>query len=226
MRVSIIYIYPNNGEGGFHDKAVTFLETYHQHPPGMDHKTVIVCNGVPANDETRFLFASMPNVEFLNHDNSGLDCGGYQAAARSVDADLLVFFGSTTYFKRAGWMLRMVQAYEKHGDCLYGTMGNQGHQAVGVWPHVRTTAFWMSRNLFNRYPIQVTRNEQRYAFEHGVDGLTSWVLRQAKKVLVVTWEGEYSVQLCDGAPGGFHNGAQENLLVGDRLSCPPYYACA
>jgi hypothetical protein len=84
----------------------------------------------------------------------------------------------------------------------------------------------LGRATFNRYPTQITRNEQRYAFEHGSDCLTSWMLRQAKPVLVVTWGGEFSVQICDGAPNGFHNGDQSNLLVGDRLSCPPYYPCA
>ncbi len=226
MKVSLVYIYPNAGAGGYAELAFRFLQTYHDCLPGMDHDTIIVCNGSPATDETRFYFGSLPNVSFLDRDGAGYDIGGFQAAARAYPADLMVFFGSTAYFRHPGWLLKVVQAFQLHGDTLYGTMGNQGAQNVGVWPHVRTTGFWLSPSLFNRYPIQVTDPSQRYPFEHGANGLTSWVVNQGLQPWIVGMEGDWTLQACDSMPGGFHNGNQDNLLIGDRLSAPPYWGVA
>ena len=224
MKVSIVYIFPNGGANGYEELAFRFLQTYHEHPPGMDHESIIVCNGTPASEETKFYFGSLPNAIFLDHDGSGYDIGGFQAASRAHPADMMVFFGSTAYFKHAGWLVRMVQAFQTHGDTVYGVMGNQGQLNVGVYPHIRTTGFWLSSSLFNQYPVQVTRPEQRYAFEHGPDGLTSWAIKQGRQPWIISMSaGDWVLQACDHIPDGFHQGTQENLLVGDRLSRPPYY---
>lgn len=225
MKICVVYIYPLGGESGYYDKAIKFLHTYHENPPGIQHDTAIVCNGTPATEETQFLFGSLPNCSFINHDGSGLDIGGYQLAARTVPCDLMVFFGSSTYFKRVGWLIRMFTSFNLHGDTIYGAMGNQGDVHSWVKPHIRTTGFWMSPGLMNRYPIKVTQSDQRYEFEHGPTGLTSWVIAQGKQPWVVAWDGDYRLQTCDHIPNGFHRGNQENLLVGDRMSSPPYYPC-
>jgi hypothetical protein len=224
MKIACVYIYPNAGEGGYFEHAARFLQSYTDHPAGLEHDSVIVCNGTPASDETKFIFGGLSNVSFLDHDGSGYDIGGFQLAARTVACDLMVFFGSTAYVRQPNWLARMVQAYKDHGDTLYGSMGNQGATNVGVWPHVRTTGFWLSRALFNRYPVQVTRPDQRYPFEHGANGLTSWVISQNKDVWIVpASEGDWLLQACDMIPNGFHQGSQDNLLVGDKLSRPPYH---
>lgn len=224
MKTAIVYIYPNAGAGGYFELAIRFLESYHAHPPGMDHESVIVCNGTPASEETQFYFGSLPNLVMLNHDGSGYDIGGFQAAARNHPCDLMVFFGSTAYLKHTGWLVRMVEAYHRHGDTIYGAMGNQGAQHAHVKPHIRTTGFWLSPALMNRHPIIVTRPEQRYEWEHGVTSLTSWLVSQGKQPWVVSArDGEWLLQACDSIPNGYHNGDQSNLLCGDRLTCPPYY---
>ena len=223
MKVAITYIYPNAGEGGYFDLAVRFLDSYGKFPPGMDHDSIIVCNGSPATDETKFYFGSLPNLICLEHDGSGYDIGGFQLAARTVPCDLMVFFGSTAYLRQPNWLVRMVDAFQRHGDTLYGAMGNQG---VGdIYPHIRTTGFWMSPALLNRYPIQVTRPEQRYEFEHGRSGLTTWAIQQGKQPWVVSAVGDWVLQSCNSVPGGYHNGNQESLLTGDRLTRPPYHPC-
>jgi hypothetical protein len=224
MRVAIVYIFPNGGEGGYVEQAIRFLQSYTDFPAGAEHDSVIVCNGTPATDETRFIFGGLPNPIFLDHDGSGYDIGGFQAAARAVPADLMVFFGSSAYVRQRHWLVRMIDAFNRHGDTLYGTMGNQGATNVGVWPHVRTNGFWLSPSLFNRYPIKVTDPSQRYPFEHGQHGLTSWIVQQGLQPWIVsTHTGDWVLQTCDRIPNGFHQGDQSNLLVGDRLSCPPYY---
>lgn len=228
MKVAITYIYPLNGAECHMDCALKFLDTYHRHPPGMDHDTVIICNGSPVTDEARFLFGSMPNPTLIEHDGSGKDIGGYQLAARVYPCDLMVFFGGNTYLKRGGWLVRMVEAWRKHGDTLYGAMGNAGVEHAWVYPHIRTTGFWMSPSLLNQYPIKVTdtgRHGPRYEFEHGITGLTMWIHKQNKMAWVVGWDGEYTRHQWNGVPNGFHSGDQSNMLCGDRMSAPPYWPC-
>ena len=225
MRVALTYVYPLIGSEHYFNLAVRFLKTYYENPPGLDHDSIIVCNGNPPDEQAAFLFGSMPNAHFLHHDNSGLDCGAYQCAARNHECDLMVFFGASTYFKRAGWLKRMVEAYQQNGDGLYGTMGNRGVRPLGVHPHIRTTAFWTSRNLFLSYPHLISRADQRYGFEHGPDCLTSWMYKQRKRVMVVGWSGCYEQALWDSTPNGYHRGDQSDILAGDRMTCPPYHPC-
>jgi len=225
MKPAIVYVYPNFANAHWIDLAVRFLKTYHEFPPGMDHDTVIVCNGSSADEETIFLFGSLPHVTFLHHDNSGFDIGAYQLASRTFPSELMVFFGASTYYKREGWLKRMVQAYEKHGLALYGAMGNRGVVPLGVHPHIRTTAFWIPPSLFNLYPHQITKAEQRYGFEHGPHCLTGWVTKQRLKAWVVGWSGEYEWAHWDSIPNGFHRGDQSDILAGDRNSSPPFWNC-
>lgn len=224
--IVIVYIFAMGGADGYRDKAQQFVETYLKNPPGLTHDTLIVCNGVPPNADAIALFNHLPNVKFLERDDSGWDIGGYQHAARTVNCDMMVFFGGHTYFRKPNWLVRMWEVFAQHGDTLYGCTGNQGDQRVEVYPHVRTTAFWCSPALLNAYPYQVTTQGgggQRYAFEHGKNCLSNWIKQQGREVWIVTFEGIYPVQVCDSAPGGYHQNLQENLLVGDRLTCGAYY---
>lgn len=223
MKIALIYIHvPHDPEHV--DLACRFVATYNHFPPMGPHDTVVVCNGSPPTAFTKMLFASLPNLSFLDHDDSGWDIGAYQKAAREVPCDMMIFCGGSLHFVRPAWLHRMASAFIKQGPGLYGAMGNAGDLKVNVQPHIRTTGFWTCPQLFNAYPIRVTRQEQRYEFEHGKTCLTSWMLSQGKKVMVVTWNGEYVKEDWDRIPNGFHRGDQSALIVKDRLACPPYYA--
>jgi hypothetical protein len=117
----------------------------------------------------------------------------------------------------------MAGAFQKHGNALYGSMGNAGDASVKVFPHIRTTGFWLSPTLFNAYPTVINKPEQRYPFEHGPNCLTEWVKSQGLKALIATWSGEYETGQWDSIPNGFHRGDQSALLTGDRVTDPPYY---
>lgn len=226
MRIEIVYVFPFAGKNGYLELANRFLNTYHTFTPGVDHGTIIACNGSKADDETQYLFGSLPGVKFMEHDNSGYDIGAFQKAAATYDADLMVFFGASGYLKCVGWLARMVEAFQIHGDTLYGTMGNRGVVPAGVHPHIRTTGFWLSPALFRKYPIKVNRPDLRYPFEHGPQCLTSWVYGRGKIPWVVAYDGEYQMADWDRVPNGYHNGDQSNLLTGDRMTAPPFYHTA
>ena len=222
VKIAIVYIYaPAAGKNDAY--AMRFLDSYHANPPGLDHQSVIVLNGTPQTSETTCLFSSLPNCTFLEHDNSGFDIGGFQAAARAIPCDMMVFFGASTYFGRPGWLIKMATAFNRLGNAQYGAMGNFGDGAVAVWPHIRTTAFWMNPALMNACPIKVTRPEQRYPWEHGRNCFTEWVTKQGLKSWVVTFHMELLWPHWNLDPEGYARGNQSNLLAGDRMCEPPYW---
>lgn len=223
-KIAVVYIFAGNLGAKHWSNALRFINSYMRNPPGVDHSSVIVLNGAKVTEDIRKLFSVMPDPIFIEHDNSGWDIGGYQRAAREVDCDLMVFIGGTSYIKGPDWLKRMKESYLKHGHGIYGCMGNRGDPKVRVEPHIRTTGFWMHPALMNQFPYIVRRQDQRYEFEHGKSCLTGWVTNIKKlKAWVVTWDGEYLWEQWDAIPNGFHRGNQSGLLIGDRLTDPPFY---
>lgn len=228
-RIAVVYIFPHNGHQGFAPKALNFAQTYAANPPGMNHETVIVCNGAPITDPSKDLFNALPNRTYLEHDNSGWDIGGFQKAAREVPCDLMLFCGAHHYFRKPNWLLRMVEVMNDLGDTLYGAMGNQGDMRFNVYPHVRTTGFWCKPELMKAYPHQIVQGGgggQRYESEHGLSCITNFVKSSGRQPWIVGWDCVRRLEECDSMPGGFHQGDQHNLLFGDKNSMPGYYHCS
>lgn len=222
MKIACVYIVPPDSETSA-AYAARFLDSYHAFPPGEDHETVIVLNSTKRSCQIECLFSSMPHLYFLEHDNSGFDIGGFQLASRTVPCELMIFFGVSAYFRHPNWLVKITDAFQRCGPAQYGAMGNAGDPRFGVQPHIRTTAFWLPPILFNRYPIRVNCSQQRHPFEHGPQCLTTWLKGQGIESWVVSAIGEHPLAHCDKFPGGFHRGTQHNLLMGDRLSEPPFY---
>jgi hypothetical protein len=221
MNIACCYVYPQDGAGPYRELAAEFVAGRNHFQPGVKHRTVIMCNGSEPSDESKYMFSAIPDCEMVVHDNSGYDIGAYQQFARmNHDADLLVFFGASTYFRGHGWMKRMRDSLIKHGDLLFGAMG---HCGGNVNAHIRTTGFWCHPGLMNSYPHKVTSPDQRYPFEHGQQSITDWSIRRGTRPMVVTFVGEYDLGHWSDIPGGYHNGSQEYMIVGDRMSRPPYY---
>jgi hypothetical protein len=229
MRIAIVYVYAPNSTatpGGHASEFYSerFIESYHENPPGAEHDTVIVLNGTHATSEIACLFSSFPNCYFLEHDNSGYDIGAFQFAARTFPCDLMVFFGASTFYQREGWLVRMAEVYQKHGTAQYGSMGSGAEPAYNVWPHIRTTAFWVPPHLMNEYPNRVIAATDRHPFEHGKNCFTEWLRKNGLASWEVTWNRELLVDAWGSDPNGFHRGNQSSLLAGDRMCEAPYYS--
>jgi hypothetical protein len=217
MRIVIVYIYPLDGVGEFGVKASRFIDSYRRFPPGMAHDTVIICNGGKASLETEGKFSFLPNVQLLEHDGKGKDIGGFLKAAGTVDADLMVFFGGNTYFRRSDWMVPIVRSWFRKGDTLFGATAHPG-EGSHIHPHIRTTGFWMRPKLFIEYCPTIIGDERRYELEHGVSCLTNWFKNKGMTPWVVSWTGEHELHNCQHIPNGYRNGDQSNVIFGDRLT--------
>lgn len=230
MSISVVYVYaPHLGGEHEYEYAARFLQTYHMCPTLVPHQNIVVVNSgsqyAADTDGTKLLFSSLPNLTLLQHDNSGYDIGAFQRAAKEIPSDIIVMFGSSAYLKGSGWLERMVDAMQKRGPGIYGSMGNAGMLNMGVFPHVRTTGFWMPTMLMNQYPHRITQASQRYEFEHGRTCITQWCVNRGMGAWIVSWDGEWAHAQWDYIPNGFHRGDQSNMISGDRLSMPPFYHC-
>ena len=229
MKIAIVYVYAPDSTATPSGHACDhyterFITSYHANPPGLEHETIIVLNGTRTTSGITCLFSSFPNCCFLEHDNSGYDIGSFQFAARTFPCDLMVFFGSSTFYSRPGWLIRMASVYNKHGLAQYGAMGSGAELHANVWAHIRTTGFWMPPKLMNEYPKRVVTPADRHPFEHGRDCFTEWVKQRGLLSWEVTWQKELLVNNWGADPNGFHRGNQGSLLAGDRMCEPPYYS--
>jgi hypothetical protein len=223
LKIDVVYVYPMNGNPQWDGYASRFISSYQSAAPCMVHNTIVVCNGGAPTAKEANLFAPLPNLVFLTHDNSGWDIGAFQKASRNSTADMIVFFGSSAYVQGAGWLARMAEPFVKNPEIQYGSMGNRGDMKIKIYPHIRTTGFWMQPALFNSYPHAITTPAQRFPFEHGSNCFTEFLERNGVKSNVVTWRGEYAWENWDVDPTGFNRGDQSSLLSKDRICDYPYY---
>jgi hypothetical protein len=221
MKVVVVYVYPVFGE--HHDTlAERFAKSYKAHLPKTKHELVVVSNGGPPTDKMRETFKDIP-CRWLEHDDTGWDIGAFRKAAKEIPAELMVFFGGSAHILGAGWLKRMIAAWKKHGLALYGVTANTGDRRYGVWPHIRTTGFWLPPELLNAYPHKTdSSRESRYRFEHGPDCLTEWVGQQNLCAWMVTWSNEHLFPDWN-VKNGYHNGDQSEVIIGDRLTTSAHY---
>lgn len=219
--VAIIYIFPKAGTKWI-NYAKRFASRYRQFFPKIPHKLIVVSNGGPPSPAMQEVFNGI-QATWLPFSNSGWDIGAYQHCAKIIPCDIMVCFGASVYFRRHGWLDRMVDAVDKYGVALYGAMGHMGAKPT-VWPHLRTTGFWFHPNLLNAYPKVITTVGERYEFEHGRTSFSEWCKSNGIPRLVVAFDGIYDYAMWNRIPNGYHRGDQSNLLCGDRLTEPPYYS--
>lgn len=223
LKIDVVYVHPISADKKWRNNAIRFVESYVKNPPGIEHNMVVVCNGKDAGEEESRLFSPIKNVSFMTHDNTGYDIGAYQKASRASQADMIVFFGSSSYVQGNGWLYRMAEVFKKDPKIQYGSMGNRGDLKINIYPHIRTTGFWMQPALFNAYPHMVKRPEDRFPFEHGPNCFTEWLKHFQIPSIVVTWLGEYTWEHWDDDPNAFNRGDQSSLLSGDRICLPPVW---
>ncbi len=207
--VAVVYVYPTVGDVEHDAAARRFASTYKEFPPLAEHALHVVFNGAEPSSENLAVFAGL-EFQAHQHDDTGWDIGAFQAAASRIECDLMVFLGGNSYFKRAGWLKRMVEATRAHGDGLYGASASYERD-----PHVRTNAFWCDPMLVRAYPLRVRTDEDRYRFEASRVSITRMAASVGLGCWLVTWDGEYGRGEWRTPPNIFRRGDQSNSLAFD-----------
>lgn len=206
LKVLVAYIVVSHGPSALTYSA-RFVRTYLEHPPGIDHQLLIVCNGgIPSAD---ILTTFKPlNCSFLYRPNdSGFDISAYGDVAEKTDADFLVCFGESVYFHRQHWLSRMVEAREQLGPGMYGFFSSYMVRA-----HLNTTAFACDPKFIRSYPI-VDSRWGRYEFEHGTTALWRRIVSWGGRAFFVTWDGIWEPVQWRQPENILWRGNQSNLLV-------------
>lgn len=184
MRVLLAYVYPTIQESTYLSMAQRFVNSYMTCPPGeCPHRIAVLVNG-PNHPGIKKVFDPLP-VELMQHDNTGKDLGAYWKAAWTLESDFMVCLGAPVFFIRAGWLDCMVNAHLDNGPGMFGCFGAQAPM-----PHMRTTGFGITPELFKAYPHPICTTN-RYPIEHGPDSLALWVDRMGFSSLQVTWSGVF-----------------------------------
>ncbi len=212
MKIAIVYCCVTHGPKTA-DFAARFASSYHEHPPGIEHDVLVMCNGGPLPTEIGLLFAGLPALFVPRENDPGWDISAYLAAAHGPGAkyDFLLCLGETTYFHRAGWLKRIAEEWAKHGEGIYGCFSSHV-----LRPHLNTTAFATSPAMLRAYKRPVRNKRDRYQFEHGEESFWRQHYCQGKPALLVTWTEALGPRAWRNPPNIMWRGDQSNCLVWGR----------
>lgn len=184
-----------------------FAATYHAFPGGIDHEFIVICNGGEPSNEIKATLATI-KAKILVRSNDGWDIGGYREFSNTSTADFMVCLGESVYFHRKGWLERLVEAFSKYGDGMYGIWSSNL-----VRPHILTTAFATQPKFLKQYPHPTRNKEQRYAFEHGRNSFMNWLKVKGVLSRLVTWDGFWNSQIWRAPSNILWRGNQSNCLA-------------
>jgi hypothetical protein len=205
MNTSFVYL--DIMKPNFETFTRRFIETYTAHPAGAEHQLVIGVVGQDLTGNRRKAFDSL-NCRFIDlpADGWGITC--FQKIAAGLDGDFAVFCEAKSYFHRAGWLKKIVEARMSLGEGLYG---GSGHSLECV-PHLRTALFGCHPKALSSFRPITTREEAGH-FEHGKDNITDAFKCRAHSVM---WDGVVHYPFNVVTKNNFREGDQGNLLAFDR----------
>lgn len=209
MRVCIAYIAVTKGPIT-DDYAARFVTTYQEYPPGADHDLLVIGNGGPLTTTTTVIFSPLAPRVLARANDGGWDVSAYIEAARGLCAgyDMMLCLGESNYFHRAGWLQRLIKAWERYGPGMYSPYSSNAIRA-----HMNTTAFCCPPILLRQYPGRVVDRPSRYEFEHGERSLWHLAQKRGMPVRMVTWDGEWEPRAWRFPQNILWRGDQSNLLM-------------
>ena len=186
-----------------------FVDSYRCHPPGYEHRLVVVCNGGALSMHNRAIFNPIPHYMLHRPNDLGWDISTYMEMADTfLDYDLQVCLGESVYFNREGWLRRTVECYQQYGPGMYGYFSS-----FLVRPHLNTTAFAVSPKYLSEYQPSPRDQKGRYDFEHGPDALWRRVAADGGQARLVTWDGCWEPRDWRTPDNILWRGTQENCLM-------------
>jgi hypothetical protein len=207
-----------------------FLDSYREHPAGLDHRLLMVFRRQNRIDVLQSLLAEVAH-EPVKLVEPRFDLDAYLTAARSVSEPYVCLFNSSSELLTDGWLEKLARHLVRPGVGLVGATGSFEGQATTKLlrpfvrkqlapfpnPHVRTNAFMLSRELMldlDWGPLR--RKIDAWRVESGPRNITRQVLDRDLEALVVGRDGEAYPPERWHASRTFRSGAQENLLAADN----------
>jgi hypothetical protein len=209
-KIAICYVCPVVKWEHYEALAHRFISTYTAFPPEYPHELHVIWNGGEPPEAALEIF-SEKNAVFHRHDNTGWDVGAVRKISGVLQSDLMLVLGANSYFKRAGWLRRIMEAHDKYGAGLYGTSAS-----FDTCPHIRTHNFLCSPQLIAAWKGKISKPLDRRHFEVGHNSLTALTLKAGMPCVLVAWDGFYFRDEWRKPPHIFRRGDQSNCLIYDR----------
>jgi hypothetical protein len=207
MKILLCYVTVTNGAITA-DYVSRFVGTWLAFPPGVQHETIVACNGGPPSREIALMFDPLGATFYPKPNDAGWDIGAYQDIAHRYGCDMLVCMGESCYFHREGWLKKIVDAWDFNGPGMYGFFSS-----YLVSAHMNTTAFATAPMYLQRYP-RVTSHKDRYTFEHHeTEAFWRKVHAMGRPTKFVTWDGVWDPFQWRYPPNILFRGDQSNLLI-------------
>ena len=72
-----------------------FVQSYKDNPPGVDHDTIVLCQGAEPRESDKARYLGFPRLRFIPRDQTGMDIGAYVDAAHFVETDAMICCGGS-----------------------------------------------------------------------------------------------------------------------------------
>jgi hypothetical protein len=187
--------------------ATQFVKTYREFEGGPKHALCVVCNGGHLAPKMKAIFDGIECHFLVRPQDEGWDISAYQEASRTFCVDLMVCFGESVRFHRAGWLNRLVDSASEYGEGMYGCLSSHAIRA-----HLNTTAFAVTPRFLKQYPA-VRNKAERYNFEHGETAMWRGIVAGGGEARLVTWDGCWGPGEWRKPDGILWRGDQSNCLV-------------
>jgi hypothetical protein len=217
------------------ERLRAFAESYRQHPPGAEHRLMLLLNNVTeeALSEAADALAAEVGGETVALPEPVLDLAAYAEAGRRVEAERLCFLNSYSEPLVEGWLATLLAPLEDPAVGLVGASGSyesfSSNAPLVTRPyrmrqfppfpnaHVRTNGFALRRDLMLDLEWGSIRSKlDTWKLESGYRAITRQVWDRGLKAVVVGRDGRaYGPdELFESRT--FRRGTQPNLLVADN----------
>jgi hypothetical protein len=195
----VAYLAYFNDQIGYQiDVVGGFLESYKNHPSGMEHDFVLIAKNWTVESEFEKLceLAKKYNAKMIYLPDDGFDFGAYIRASRILKNEYVFYIGSGSTILRDNWLKHLYSAFEYDSSVqIAGPMGSYETGRSGIFPnpHIRTCCFMMKRELFLEYAdtqMFPKTKEDTWGMEHCKNSVSNYVINKGYKMAVVNSDGE------------------------------------
>jgi hypothetical protein len=203
-----------------------FLSSIKKQPTSIDYIPIVIQKGFPSEREhplaASWVTLQGRRAEVIHVSDEGLDLTAYRTAARRITASYCLFFNSYSRVLGPNWLETYVSASAQLGDhAVIGATGSWTSSDPAIpfpYPHLRTNAIFLKRELYLSFDDPLDRKEDCVRFESGRNSLSQSIIRTGGKIAMVGRSGQVvppdawpqsSIYYCDD---------QEQLLVSDNRS--------
>lgn len=213
-----------------------FLRSYNAHPPGADHRLVVVLNGFgdgPLPPATAAALRAVPH-EALRPAAAIQDLAAYRLAAGHVSwAEEICFLNSHSEPLAEGWLASLRDGLRRPGVGIVAATGSHESSFSAAPrplkplraleyppfpnPHLRTNGFMLRRDELLALDWRIGRSKSSaHRLESGKRSITRQLAARGRGALVVDRDGRGHPPEAWAGSGTFRSGGQERLLIADN----------